>query len=140
MKKNLSCFVIILFLSLVFILCFIFIKPRLLKFDRVDEYIYFINHVEEIDKIVLESYTMLGKKNYLINNEVGTDFLTNLKIRKKFNGMITDSDMSLCVYFKNTRKKCFDFEAEYFKYNGVKYSVNKNIYDLINNNEIEILE
>ena len=140
MKKYNVLFLIIIILISTFILCFIFIKPRLLSFDRVDEYIYFKNHINEINKIVFESYTMLGKKDYLIDNEVGINFLTNLKIKRKFNGMITDSDISLCVYFKNDIKKCFDFEANNFKYNNDKYIVNKNIYDLIKDNKKDIFK
>ena len=138
MKKYKILFVIVGIMLLSLCLCFIFIKPRILNFKVINEYTYLESHIDEIDKIVLE--TLIGKTSYLIDNEVGKDFLMNLKIKRKVDYTVTDSNATLIVYFKSGESINFNFEYNNFKYSGNKYEVNKNVWELINDNKIEYFE
>ena len=72
--------IIILFLMLItLILCITISNPKHLKFNETSEYIYIQNHKQEIDKIILKAYTMLGEKAYLIDTKEGLDFIEILK-------------------------------------------------------------
>lgn len=117
-------------------LCFLFIKPRVFNFKNINEYVYFENHIDEIDKIVLETYTLIGKNSYLIDKEKGKDFLMNLKLKRKSNYTVTDSNATLFVYFKSGDKTEFNFEYNNFKYGGKKYETNLEVWELINENNL----
>ncbi len=137
MKKYKVLLLIFLVMILTLIICITISKLKHIKFNQTNEYIYYHNHKEEIDKIELRTYTLLGEKCYLIDNTKVIDFLDNLKIKKKANYITTDSDALLMIYFKTGIKKEFSFEAGNFKYENQRYELNKDIYKLINNNEIE---
>lgn len=130
--KRYDCLVIPIFIIIVtLIMCLIFVKPKVLNFNIINEYTYFENNIELVDKIVLTNYTQLGEINYLIDNEVGISFLKNLKIEKESNEFVTHGDRELCVYFDNGKKVSFDFEYDNFVYNNKRYEVNNKISDLI---------
>ena len=140
MKKYKILFIIVGIMLLSLGLCFVFIKPKVLNFKNINEYTYLESHIDEVDKIVLETYTLLGKTGYLVDNEVGKDFLVNLKIKKLADYTVTDSNASLIVYFKSGDSINFDFEYNSFKYGGNKYEVDKNVWDLIDESKKEYLE
>jgi hypothetical protein len=117
-------------------LCFLFIKPRVFNLKNIYEYVYFANHIGEIDKIVLETYTLIGKNSYLIDKEKGKDFLMNLKLKRESNYTVTDSNATLFVYFKSGDKTEFNFEYNNFKYGGKKYETNLEVWELINENNL----
>lgn len=137
MKKYKVLFLIIIVMIITLVICITISKLRHIKFSQINEYVYYHNHKEEIDKIELRTYTLLGEKCYLIDNTKVIDFLDNLKIKKKANYITTDSDALLMIYFKTGIKKELSFEAGNFKYENQRYELNKDIYKLINNNEIE---
>lgn len=136
MKKYKVIFLIVGIMVVTLGLCFFFIKPRVLNFKNINEYTYFENHIADVDKIVLKTYTLIGEKSYLIDKEVGIDFLNNLKIKKETNYTITDSNASLFVYYKSEEKTIFNFEYNNFVYSNKKFEVNLNVWDLINENNL----
>lgn len=137
MKKYKSILIIFLVMLITLTLCIFIPKFRHIKFNQTNEYIYYHNHKEELDKIVLKTYTLLGEKCYLIEKAKGKDFIENLKIEKERSYTITDSNASLYMYYNSGEVKIFDFEANNFKYESKKYEVSKEVYKLIDNNEIE---
>ena len=140
MKKYKVILLIVLSMIVTLLLLIYIPKMKHIKFNETNEYIYFHNHKKDIEKIILETNTLLGTKYYLIDTKTGTTFLENLKIKKKANYITTDSDATLIIYFKTGTKKEFDFEAGNFKYENERYEMNNNLYNLISNNEIEHLD
>lgn len=137
MKKYKLVILIFLVMPITLIICMQIPKFKHIKFNQTREYIYYNSHKDEIDKIVLKTYTLLGEKCYLINNEIGKDFIENLKIKKEINYTITDSNASLYMYYNSSQIKQFNFESGNFKYENKKYEVNNDVYKLIDNNEID---
>ena len=117
-------------------LCLLFINRRVFNFKNINEYVYFENHIDEIDKIVLETYTLIGKNSYFFDKENGIKFLNNLRIKKEIDYTITDSNASLVIIYKSGENTIFNFEYNNFKYGSKKYEVNSNIWDLINENNL----
>lgn len=136
MKKYKRIFLIVCIMVVTLGLCVIFIKPKVLNFKNINEYVYFENHIDEIDKIVLETYTLIGKKSYFVDKENGIEFLNNLRIKKEIDYTITDSNASLVIIYKSGENTIFNFEYNNFKYGSKKYEVNSNIWDLINENNL----
>ena len=139
MKKYKVLFLIIIVMIITLVICITISKLRHIKFSQINEYVYYHNHKEEIDKIELRTYTLLGEKCYQIEQKEGKEFLDNLKIKKKINYTVTDSNATLSIYFKQNIKKDFNFEAGNLIYENQRYELNKDIYKLIKNNEIECL-
>jgi hypothetical protein len=131
MKKYKPLLLVLIIMIITLTSCFIFIKPKTLKFKNTNEYIYFENHINDIDKIELKTYTLLGITSYKIDNKIGKDFLLNLKIKKETDYTITDSDASLIIYYKSGKKTTFNFEYNNFKYKQKKYKVNNDVWNLI---------
>jgi hypothetical protein len=73
MKKYKVILLIFVIMIVTLGLCFLFIKPKVFNFKNINEYVYFENHINEIDKIVLETYTLIGKNSYLIDKEKGKE-------------------------------------------------------------------
>ena len=139
--KKYGVILVIIILMIMTLLILIYI-PKLshIEFYETNEYVYFYNHKDEIEKIILKTSTLIGEKYYLIEKEQGIGFIENLEIKKKANYIATDSDATLIIYFKTGTKKEFDFEAGNFKYENERYEMNNNLYNLISNNEIEYIE
>ena len=136
MKKYKYIFLIVCIMVVTLGLCVLFIKPKVLNFKNINEYVYLENHIDEIDKIVLETYTLIGKNSYLVDKEKGIEFLNNLRIKKEIDYTITDSNASLVIFYKSGENTIFNFEYNNFKYGSKKYEVNSNIWDLINENNL----
>lgn len=136
MKKYKCIFLIVCIMVVTLGLCVLFIKPKVLNFKNINEYVYLENHIDEIDKIVLETYTLIGKNSYLVDKENGIEFLNNLRIKKEIDYTITDSNASLVIFYKSGENTIFNFEYNNFKYGSRKYEVNCNIWDLINENNL----
>ena len=136
MKKYKCIFLIVCIMVVTLGLCVLFIKPKVLNFKNINEYVYLENHIDEIDKIVLETYTLIGKNSYLVDKENGIEFLNNLRIKKEIDYTITDSNASLVFIYKSGENTIFNFEYNNFKYGRKKYEVNSNIWDLINENNL----
>lgn len=136
MKKYKCIFLIVCIMVVTLGLCVLFIKPKVLNFKNINEYIYLENHIDEIDKIVLETYTLIGKNSYFVDKENGIKFLNNLRIKKEIDYTITDSNASLVIFYKSGENTIFNFEYNNFKYGSKKYEVNSNIWDLINENNL----
>ena len=136
MKKYKCIFLIVCIMVVTLGLCVLFIKPKVLNFKNINEYIYLENHIDEIDKIVLETYTLIGKNSYFVDKENGIKFLNNLRIKKEIDYTITDSNATLFVYFKSGDKTEFNFEYNNFKYRGKKYATNLEVWELINENNL----
>ena len=136
MKKYKCIFLIVCIMVVTLGLCVLFIKPKVLNFKNINEYIYLENHIDEIDKIVLETYTLIGKNSYFVDKENGIKFLNNLRIKKEIDYTITDSNATLFVYFKSGDKTEFNFEYNNFKYRGKKYETNLEVWELINENNL----
>lgn len=136
MKKYKCIFLIVCIMVVTLGLCVLFIKPKVLNFKNINEYIYLENHIDEIDKIVLETYTLIGKNSYFVDKENGIKFLNNLRIKKEIDYTITDSNANLVIFYKSGENTIFNFEYNNFKYGSKKYEVNSNIWDLINENNL----
>lgn len=136
MKKYKCIFLIVCIMVVTLGLCVLFIKPKVLNFKNINEYVYLENHIDEIDKIVLETYTLIGKNSYLVDKENGIEFLNNLRIKKEIDYTITDSNASLVIIYKSGENTIFNFEYNNFKYGSKKYEANSNIWDLINENNL----
>ena len=136
MKKYKCIFLIVCIMVVTLGLCVLFIKTKVLNFKNINEYVYLENHIDEIDKIVLETYTLIGKNSYLVDKENGIEFLNNLRIKKEIDYTITDSNASLVIIYKSGENTIFNFEYNNFKYGSKKYEVNSNIWDLINENNL----
>ena len=115
MKKYKCIFLIVCIMVVTLGLCVLFIKPKVLNFKNINEYVYLENHIDEIDKIVLETYTLIGKKSYFVDKENGIEFLNNIRIKKEIDYTITDSDASLVIFYKSGENTIFNFEYNNFQ-------------------------
>ena len=125
--------IIFIFLVMIatLILCFLFIKPKTLNFQNTEEFIYVENHIDDIDKFVIKSVTLLGEHCYLIDISKGYEILKNIDIKKETNMTITDSDRYFEIYFNSGKNLNFKFEGENLEYKGGKKERFRKFFDFL---------
>lgn len=116
---------------LVFILLLILVlfwSINKFSLQSTDEFKYVADNIENVDKFVVETDTLLGKHCYLLDTTEGFNALKSVKIKKKVDTLTTDSDTYYKIYFNDGEVKLFKFEGENFVYNDNKYSLKQNLH------------
>ena len=135
MKKSLKFIIyIILVMIITFVLCFIFIKPKLLNFKTTKEYEYIQNNKKNIEEVIIRNETQLGTSCYKLDKNKAYEILKNIKIKKETKMWCSGGNMHLDYYFNDETKKGFYFECESLAYDNSHYELKEEII-LVNKDE-----
>ena len=135
MKKYLKyiCYIIIVII-ITFILCVIFIKPKVLNLKTTKEYEYIQNNKKNIEKVIIRNDAQMGKSCYELEINKAYDILNNMEIKKESEMWCSGGNMHLEFYFKDGTIKGFYFDCERLVYNNTYYELEEEVL-LINKDE-----
>ena len=123
MKRSLKFIIyIILVMIITFILCFIFIKPKVLNLKTTKEYEYIQNNKQNIEDVIIRNEAQLGTSCYKLNTNKAYEILNNIEIKKESGGCYSDNKY-LEFYFKDGTNKKIKFECENLIYDGKRYEL-----------------
>lgn len=123
MKKSLKFIIyIILIMTITFILCFIFIKPKVLNLKTTKEYEYIQNNKQNIEEVIIRNEAQLGTSCYKLDIDRAYEILNNIEIKKEAGGCYSDNKY-LEFYFKDGTNKKIKFECENLIYDGKRYEL-----------------
>ena len=127
MKKSLKFIIyIILIMTITFILCFIFIKPKVLNLKTTKEYEYIQNNKKNIEEVIIRNEAQLGTTCYKLDTNKGYEILNNIEIKKEAGGCYSDNKY-LEFYFKDGTNKKIKFECENLIYDGKRYELENKV-------------
>ena len=135
MKKYLKyiCYIIIVII-ITFILCVIFIKPKVLNLKTTKEYEYIQNNKKNIKEIIIRNEAQLGTTCYRLDINKSYEILNNIEIKKETKKWCSGGKMYLNLNFYDGTKKNFYFDCESLVYDNIHYEL-KNEVILVNKDE-----
>jgi len=113
---------IILVMLITFILCCIFIKPKVLNIKEIEEYKYIQKNKINIKEVIIRNETQLGIGCYKLDTNKAYEILSNIKIKKETGGCYSNNKY-LEFYFNDGISKKIKFECENLIYDGKKYEL-----------------
>ena len=123
MKKSIKFIIyIVLVMVITFIVCFIFIKPKLLNLKTTEEYEYIQNNKKNIEEVIIKNEAQLGTTCYKLDTNKAYEILSNIEIKKEAGGCYSDNKY-LEFYFNGGISKKIKFECENLIYDGKKYEL-----------------
>lgn len=123
MKKSIKFIIyIILVMVITFIVCFIFIKPKLLNLKTTQEYEYIQNNKKNIEEVIIKNEAQLGTTCYKLDTNKAYEILSNIEIKKETGGCYSNNKY-LEFYFNDGISKKIKFECENLIYDGKKYEL-----------------
>lgn len=136
MKQRLKyIFYIIIVIIITFILCIVFIKPRVLNLKTTEEYEYIQNNKKNIKEIIIRNETQLGTTCYQLDINKAYEILNNIEITKETTKWCSGGIMQLKFNFNDEITKDFYFECENLIYDNIHYELkddvilfNKDVY------------
>ena len=135
MKSILKVIIPVIFIILLtFILCVIFIKPKVFSFKTTKEYVYIQKNKKDIEEIIIRNDAQLGTSCYKLDIDEGYKILSNINVKSKSKTWCSSSTLYLEFYFKNGTNKKIKFECENLIYSGISYELKDKIM-LINKDE-----
>ena len=121
MKKNLKMIIyIFLVMFITFVLCVIFIKPKVLNLKLTKEYEYIQNNKKDIKEVIIRNKAQLGTSCYKLDINKAYEILNNIEIKKE-TGFCSGSNVYLEFYFKDKINKIIEFECGNLYYDGKRY-------------------
>ena len=113
---------IILVMLITFILCCIFIKPKVLNIKEIEEYKYIQKNKINIKEVIIRNETQLGIGCYKLDTNKAYEILSNIEIKKETGGCYSNNKY-LEFYFNDGISKKIKFECENLIYDGKKYEL-----------------
>lgn len=117
---------IVLVMFITFIVCIVFIKPKVFDFKATKEYEYIQNNKKDIEKIIIRNIGQLGESCYKLGMEEAYEILDNISIKKE-TGFCSSSDVYLEFYFDDGIYKRIYFECENLFYDNKRYELEDRI-------------
>lgn len=122
-KKNLKMIIyIFLVMFITFVLCMIFIKPKVLNLKWTKEYEYIQNNKKNIEEVIIRNKAQLRTSYYKLDINKVYEILNNIEIKKE-TGFCSRSNVYLEFYFKDKINKTITFECENLCYDGKRYEL-----------------
>ena len=135
MKKSIKFIIyIILVMVITFIVCFIFIKPKLLNLKTTEEYEYIQNNKKNIEEVIIKNEAQLGTTCYKLDTNKAYEILNNIEIKKEAKIWCSGENKYLEFYFNDGTNKEFYFECVNFVYDNVYYELKEEVI-LVNKDE-----
>lgn len=125
---------IIIVAVITFILCIIFIKPKVLSIKSTKEYQYIQNNKKNIEKVIIRNEAQLGISCYELEINKAYEILNNMEIKRESNKWCSGGETHLQFYFNEGTKKEFYFDCESLVYDNISYELEEEII-LINKDE-----
>ena len=125
---------IIIVAVITFVLCIIFIKPKVLSIKATKEYEYIQNNKKNIEKVIIRNDAQLGISCYELEINKAYEILNNMEIKKESKIWCSGGKKYLEFYFKDGIKKEFYFDCESLVYDNVYYELEEEIL-LVNKDE-----
>ena len=125
---------IIIVAVITFVLCIIFIKPKVLSIKATKEYEYIQNNKKNIEKVIIRNEGQLGTSCYELEKTKAYEILNNIEIKRESKIWCSGGKKYLEFYFKDGIKKEFRFDCESLVYDNVYYELEEEIL-LVNKDE-----
>jgi len=125
---------IILVMLITFILCCIFIKPKVLNIKEIEEYKYIQKNKINIKEVIIRNETQLGIGCYKLDTNKAYEILNNIEIKKEAKIWCSGENKYLEFYFNDGTNKEFYFECVNFVYDNVYYELKEEVI-LVNKDE-----
>lgn len=125
---------IILVMFITFILCVIFMKPKVFNLKTTEEYEYIQNNKKNIEEIIIKNEAQLGTSCYKLNTNEAYEFLNNIEIKKETKKWCSGGKMYLNFNFNDGITKEFYFDCESLVYDNIYYDLKDGVI-LLNKDE-----
>ena len=125
---------IIIVAVITFILCIIFIKPKVLSIKATKEYEYIQNNKKNIEKVIIRNEAQLGISCYELEINKAYENLNNMEIKRESKKWCSGGEKYLQFYFNEGTNKEFYFDCESLVYDNISYELEEEII-LINKDE-----
>ena len=118
---------IILVIIITFVLCSIFLKPKVLNLKVTEEYKYIQNNKKNIKEIIIRNEAQLGTTCYRLDINKAYEFLNNIEIKKETTKWCSGGIMQLKFNFNDEITKDFYFECENLIYDNIHYELKDDV-------------
>ena len=125
---------IIIVAVITFVLCIIFIKPKVLSIKATKEYEYIQNNKKNIEKVIIRNEGQLGTSCYRLDIKTAYEILNNMEIKRESKKWCSGGENYLQFYFTEGTKREFYFDCESLVYDNTYYELEEEII-LFNDDE-----
>ena len=125
---------IIIVAVITFVLCIIFIKPKVLSIKTTKEYEYIQNNKKNIEKVIILNEAQLGISCYRLEINKAYEVLNIIEIKKESKMWCSGGKKYLEFYFNDGTKKSFYFDCESLVYDNIHYDLKDDVI-LLNKDE-----
>lgn len=89
-------------------------------FALSDDFLYVKNHLDDVDRFIVKTETLLGEKCYLVDKEEGFKALEQTIVKEETTEYITDSNMYYYIHFDFDEVDIYAHEGvlKYFRFEG----------------------